>query len=221
MLPTSYRQVPTFGSDTIQKFSINASELKKLAACDYKDLLQVSLDSIFISTTNKQYFHQCSTPVFEGPLPEPHNSVIMVLLFTCCNWHGLAKLRMHTDLTLGIFDTATTTIGSEFCQFTTNTCNAFHTKELLQETEARHRHALKRNANRGAGGLPTNSQEQTGPLPKKLNILTIKNHSLGDYPDQIRHYGTTDSYSTELVHLTVYLSIAAHAQILCFNIRAN
>lgn len=107
VLPTSYWQVPTFGSDTIWKFSTNVSELKKLVAPDYKDLLQVSLDSIFISTTNKQCFCQCSIPVFEGLLPEPHNSVIMVLLFTCCNWHGLAKLRMHTDLTLGIFDTAT------------------------------------------------------------------------------------------------------------------
>lgn len=36
-----YRWVPTFGSDTIRKFTTNASEMKKLAARDFEDLLQV------------------------------------------------------------------------------------------------------------------------------------------------------------------------------------
>lgn len=39
----SYRQVPTFGCGTIRKFSANASELKKMAARDYEDLLQASV----------------------------------------------------------------------------------------------------------------------------------------------------------------------------------
>ena len=38
----SYRQVPTFGKDTIRRFSGNASAMKKLAARDFEDLLQVS-----------------------------------------------------------------------------------------------------------------------------------------------------------------------------------
>jgi hypothetical protein len=33
--------VPTFGQSTIRRFSTNASEMKKLAARDYEDLLQV------------------------------------------------------------------------------------------------------------------------------------------------------------------------------------
>jgi hypothetical protein len=37
----SYRQIPTFGRDTIRRFSSNISELKKLAARDFEDLLQV------------------------------------------------------------------------------------------------------------------------------------------------------------------------------------
>ena len=37
-----YRGVPTFGSQTIRRFTTNASEMKKLAARDYEDLLQVS-----------------------------------------------------------------------------------------------------------------------------------------------------------------------------------
>ena len=38
-----YRQVPTFGSSTIRRFSENASGMKKLAARNFEDLLQVRL----------------------------------------------------------------------------------------------------------------------------------------------------------------------------------
>lgn len=41
-----YRLIPTFGHSTIRKFSTNASEMKKLAAHDYEDLLQVRLIAI-------------------------------------------------------------------------------------------------------------------------------------------------------------------------------
>src|ERR1700689_286472 len=37
----SFRQVPTFGADTIRRFSSNVSELKRLAARDFEDILQV------------------------------------------------------------------------------------------------------------------------------------------------------------------------------------
>jgi len=36
-----YRDIPTFGRDTIRKFVHNASGMKKLAARDFEDLLQV------------------------------------------------------------------------------------------------------------------------------------------------------------------------------------
>jgi hypothetical protein len=36
-----YRAVPTFGRSTIRKFGENASSMKKLAARNYEDLLQV------------------------------------------------------------------------------------------------------------------------------------------------------------------------------------
>jgi len=37
-----YRSVPTFGRSTIRRFSENASSMKKMAARNYEDLLQVS-----------------------------------------------------------------------------------------------------------------------------------------------------------------------------------
>ena len=43
IVTTRYRAIPTFGSSTIRRFATNASEMKKLAARDFEDLLQVSL----------------------------------------------------------------------------------------------------------------------------------------------------------------------------------
>jgi hypothetical protein len=40
---TRFRAMPTFGSSTIRRFATNASEMKKLAARDFEDLLQVGL----------------------------------------------------------------------------------------------------------------------------------------------------------------------------------
>ena len=40
-----YRDIPTFGRDTIRKFVHNASGMKKLAARDFEDLLQVRYDN--------------------------------------------------------------------------------------------------------------------------------------------------------------------------------
>lgn len=41
-----YKQVPPFGRDTIRRILYNVSELPKLAARDYEDLLQVQIHSL-------------------------------------------------------------------------------------------------------------------------------------------------------------------------------
>ena len=74
--------------------------------------------------------YQCAIPVFDGLLPEPHNEAVLRLLFICAHWHGLAKLRMHTEDTLNIFDGITTDIGAAFRSFERSTCSAFNTREL-------------------------------------------------------------------------------------------
>lgn len=40
-----YRQISTFGHGTIRKFAANSSEMKKMAARDFEDLLQVFLEA--------------------------------------------------------------------------------------------------------------------------------------------------------------------------------
>ena len=142
---------------------------------------------------------QCSIPVFEGLFPDPHNTQVLRLLFLLCHWHGLAKLRLHTDETLIIFEKVTRDLGDCIRSFTSDTCPHFTTKELAREAEARQRRQAQQN-------LSTSNQSQSavlghGRLPKGLNLQTYKLHALADYPSQIKMYGTTDSYSTQSVCL--------------------
>ena len=137
----------------------------------------------------------------------------------------MAKMRMHNDLTLAAMDTVTVSLGKKLRDFIERTCPAFVTKELHKEYNARLRRdarkaactASNNQATRGSettGAQPTlNSQattlstaahaghqhETSGRRPKTLNLNTFKGHSLGDYGDTIRTYGTSDSYSTEPV----------------------
>lgn len=148
-------------------------------------------------------------PVFEGLLPEPHNKIVLDLLFLMAHWHGLAKLRLHTDLTLTHLDKVTTELGEQLRVFKRRTCTAYKTGELPRETAARKR----RKARPKTKAQPTKSEpvskvEISIPQPKpkskrnklkEFNLNTYKTHALGDYVNMIRRYGTTDSYSTEVV----------------------
>ena len=61
---------------------------------------------------------------------------ILRLLFLLCHWHGLAKLRLHTDETLNIFEKVTRDLGDCIRSFASDTCPHFTTKELAREAEA-------------------------------------------------------------------------------------
>jgi len=153
--------------------------MKKLAGRDFEDLLQ------------------CAIPVFERLLPEPHNSHVMKLLFRIVEWHGLAKLRMHTETTLAQLEQVTMDLGRLMRNFRDKTCAGFNTTELAREVEARNR--------RNARKKTTNAPNQNRKL-KTLNLLTYKFHALGDYVRTIRMFGTTDSFSTQLVCAGPYAS---------------
>jgi len=177
----------------------------------------------------------------------------MDLLFICATWQGLAKLRLHTDETLKIFDTVTASLGEAMRQFSTDTCASFKTRELPKEAAARARRTTSKKAPKKSNPDPTvpvsdilpkaalsgpskgtrNAAEAIAPTAagstpsspvsaapaivgpkslapstrrlKTLNLETYKFHSLGDVSATIRKYGTTDSYSTEVVSLVATL----------------
>ncbi|KAG2067230.1 hypothetical protein BDR04DRAFT_1129692 [Suillus decipiens] len=154
---------------------------------------------------------KCSIPVFDGLLPEPHNRVVLQLLFTMSHWHRLAKLCMHSELTLEIMDKVTSTVGRQFHAFKATVCSSFDTHELHQEVEAHAccatNHTAKQvGAQKGKGHARNLEQQEMLGLQispdsvwhiKVFNFQTYKFHALGDYMSTIHQYGTTDSYSTE------------------------
>lgn len=138
-------------------------------------------------------------PVFDGLLPEPHNSYVQDLLFDLATWHAsaYAKLRLHTTNTLIFFDNAVTSLGLTARRFSKKTCEAYYTRELPQETAVRGRQVA---ALAAKNGVPVPSR--TGEAKqKRLNLQTYKYHALADYPDTIQMRGTTDSYSTQPVFI--------------------
>ncbi|KAG2012178.1 ubiquitin and ribosomal protein S27a [Coprinopsis cinerea AmutBmut pab1-1] len=127
-LDRRYRLVPSF-LQTIRAFTTNTSRMSRKAARDYEDALQ------------------CSIPVFEGLFPAPHEDIISKLLYLCCQWHALAKLRLHTDYTVTMLEETTVAIGNQFRLFMNQTCSSIETFELPREAEARQRRAAKKKAN--------------------------------------------------------------------------
>ncbi len=150
---------------------------------------------------NTIQLHQCAIPCFEGLLPRPHNRRLLKLLYRFAEWHALAKLRMHRSSTLVLLDNLTKEFGDLIRQFRDTTCLDFATMELPREAAARRR--LQSSNQRTGAVLSTSSSSER--RTKMLNLSTVKLHFMGDYVMHIRHLGTTDSYSTQLVRTnTVY-----------------
>lgn len=91
------------------------------------------------------------------------------------HWHGLAKLRMHTDDTLELLDKTTTSLGNALRLFQSSTCAAFDTKELQREVDARDRKDKK----------SQDKSKATSKLPSKSKpYLSLRCFILPDIPDR-------------------------------------
>ncbi|KAG1855096.1 hypothetical protein C8R48DRAFT_776498 [Suillus tomentosus] len=177
-LDERFRQLPTFGNGVIRRFANNTSEMKKLAARDFEDILQ------------------CAMPVFEGLFPPEHDAAVQSLLYRFAQWHALAKLRIHSDSTLAFLDETFKTLSRMLRKFRTHTCAAFNAVELPKEKAARQRRLTQRFE------AHTNvAPESTGARAKMFNLNTYKFHAMGDYVKTIRLFGTTDSFTTQIGEL--------------------
>ncbi|KIK36572.1 hypothetical protein CY34DRAFT_94132 [Suillus luteus UH-Slu-Lm8-n1] len=180
-----FRQVLTFGNGVIRRFMNNTSEMKRLAARDFENILQVF--ALIISF--------CAIPVFEGLLPPDHDAAVQSLLYHFAQWHALAKLRIHTDSTLLFLEETFKRLSTKLRKFRDHTCAAFKTVELPKETSARQKRSTQHSETN------IGSTESTGLRAKKLNLNTYKFHAMGDYMRTIRIFGTTDSFTTQIGEL--------------------
>jgi len=173
-----YWQTLSFSQAVICRFTNNVSKMKKLAARDYEDLLQ------------------CSIPAFENLLNKWHNKQLMKLLYWIAEWHALVKSRMHTDTMLEHLRHLTKEFSSLIWQFRDQTCSHFNTVKLPHKVAAWNR--LQQD---GQAKILSRGQTLSASSHKlrKINLSTIKFHSLGDYAQTIQQFGCTDSFSTQLV----------------------
>lgn len=173
--------MPTFGRTTIRRFGANVSGFKKLAARDYEDLLQ------------------CALPVFEGLLPPRFNKIVLDMVFILATWHALAKLRLHSESTLHVFEQTTSALGKILRKFASVVCAEYDTKELPKETIARFRRA-KPKGQPTSQGTAVSATKTTGQAKRKtFNMTTYKLHRLGDHPRTIRLIGTVENATTQTV----------------------
>jgi hypothetical protein len=146
--------------------------MKKMAAHDFENLLQVRFD-LRCGVLHGSIYIQCAIPVFDGLLPEPHNGAILKLLFVMAHWHGLAKLRMHNDLTLDVMDVVTVSLGDKLRAFSQDTCAAFNTKELPREANARVHRETKRPAPKRRGLVQATNTDTSSPVNESSRVPDI------------------------------------------------
>lgn len=111
---------------------------------------------------------------------------------------------MHTDSTLELLSQLTIALGARIREFQEKTCSAFLTHELERERAARVRRQDKKKKVTAANNSDP-QKSSSGRQPKGFSLKTYKYHALADYCDTIRRFGTTDSYSTQSVGLSLTL----------------
>jgi hypothetical protein len=148
---------------------------------------------------------QCCIPVFDGLLPRQHDRIVRKLLFELATWHGLAKLRLHTDSTLLELENSATRLGDILRKFKNEVCIEYATRDLPSEEAARGRRQAAKGlkvaeAQKAAGGpqalAPLPNPSSTKSKFRKFNMETYKLHSLPDIPAAIRAFGVTENTST-------------------------
>lgn len=138
-------------------------------------------------------------PVFEGLFPASHDKIIQSLLFRFAQWHALAKLRIHSDSTLSFLEETFKKLSKQLRDFRDFTCAVFNTVELPREKAARQQKLAQRVGPNGVASEPS------GPRVKRFNLSTYKFHAMGDYVRTIKLFGTTDSFTTQIVSIVSYL----------------
>lgn len=121
------------------------------------------------------------------PVSPGHNAAVQSLLYQFAQWYALAKLRIHTNLTLLFFEETFKKLSRKWRKFQDYTCTAFKTVELPKEASARQRRSTQ------CSETNTSSMEFTGARVKKLNLNIYKCHAMGNYMRTIRIFGEGES----------------------------
>jgi hypothetical protein len=135
---------------------------------------------------------QCAIPIFEGLLLTPHDAMVQTLLFRFAEWHSYTKMQLHMELTLDSMSRAFTSLTQQLQKFRHHVCENYTTVELPRERASWHRWEAHNES-------WTTDTPSSSPKRKLFNMKTYKFHALGDYVQSIKLFGTTDSFTTQIV----------------------
>ncbi|KAL0565335.1 hypothetical protein V5O48_016689 [Marasmius crinis-equi] len=117
-LNRGYRDVPTFGDDTLRRFKKEVAKFSRFVGQDYEDALQ------------------CAMPCYEGLFPDEIDDLIQDITFTFAMFLSYSSLRQHTDSTLATFRTVTKDLGKALRQYSRAVAN-IDTRETKREVQSR------------------------------------------------------------------------------------
>ena len=134
-------------------------------------------------------------------------------LFSLAEFHAFAKMRLHTEQMLKLFDQSVIKLGEDMQKFETMVCAAYKTNKLLRETAARGHHDTAAAAKASSKMAPSGGRKGKGKAAThnatqkpganlwqaKFQLLTLKYHSFGDYPNAVCAFRTLDVLSSQHV----------------------
>jgi hypothetical protein len=136
-------------------------------------------------------------PCFENLFPKPYDDSIQDLLFSMAAFHGFAKMRMHTDMSLLVFDGLTSILGKTARYFANIVCKALPAHATPKEAAAKARRKAQRKAHtktsktqskqahsRGKGRASKKSdddEQEEEEDCRSFNLFTFKWHTLTHY----------------------------------------
>ncbi|THU93025.1 hypothetical protein K435DRAFT_820353 [Dendrothele bispora CBS 962.96] len=170
-----FEHCPAFGRCTIRHFTDDTTSMKRIAARDFEDILQ------------------CCPSIFCGLFPNEIGGIVQDLLFVMAAWHALAKLRLHSETSLQIFEGVTRELGFQLRRFKTDVSLAEKAAKAVVN-EVKVGSTSKRGNEKGK-----KKKQGTAKIQKTFNLSTYKIHALPDYPAAIRRMGTTDNFTSQIV----------------------
>ena len=147
------------------------------------------LTALFLAT--KTTNNPISLESYAAHIPRTSPSDVLELEFLVAQslgfdfavWHAYAKLRLHSDGTLALFDDSLRSVGFLLRLFKSKVCAEYPARELPSEDAARTRYGN------------TQSEQRL----RELKLDTYKIHSMGHYTPSVREIGTFENTSTQLV----------------------
>jgi SET domain-containing protein len=122
-------------------------------------------------------------PAFEGLFPAEYDALVQDLLFELAAWHAFAKMRMHTDSTLGFLEAVTTSLGHTLRRFAAEVCSKIQTHALPREEEASQRRAARAAAKKQKATASDNIDPSL--VSNALIVLLMQQHVNSPFPPDI------------------------------------